>query len=33
MKVVWRLKSATVRDVYEAPLEHRKVAYIAVMTR
>ena len=32
MKVVWRLKSATVRGVYEALLEHRKVAYTTVMT-
>ena len=32
MKVVWRLKNATVRDVYEALLEHRKVAYTTVMT-
>ncbi|MDQ2898880.1 MAG: BlaI/MecI/CopY family transcriptional regulator [Acidobacteriota bacterium] len=32
MKVVWRLKTATVRDVYEALLETRKVAYTTVMT-
>jgi BlaI family penicillinase repressor len=32
MKVVWRLGSATVRDVYEALLERRKVAYTTVMT-
>ena len=32
MKVVWQRESATVRDVYEALLEHRKVAYTTVMT-
>ena len=32
MKVVWDLDSATVRDVYEALLKHRKVAYTTVMT-
>ncbi len=32
MKVVWRLKYATVRDVYEALLTRRKVAYTTVMT-
>jgi BlaI family transcriptional regulator, penicillinase repressor len=32
MKVVWERESATVRDVYEALLEHRKVAYTTVMT-
>ncbi|HYM13893.1 MAG TPA: BlaI/MecI/CopY family transcriptional regulator [Bryobacterales bacterium] len=32
MKIVWRLKSATVRDVYEALLERRKIAYTTVMT-
>jgi predicted transcriptional regulator len=32
MKVVWDLESATVRDVYEALLERRKVAYTTVMT-
>ncbi|MGI8988677.1 MAG: BlaI/MecI/CopY family transcriptional regulator [Bryobacteraceae bacterium] len=32
MKVVWRLKTVTVRDVYEALLETRKVAYTTVMT-
>ena len=32
MKVVWERKSATVRDVYEALLERRKVAYTTVMT-
>ncbi len=32
MKVVWELESATVRDVYEALLKRRKVAYTTVMT-
>ena len=32
MKVVWRLKTATVRDVYEAMRETRQVAYTTVMT-
>jgi BlaI family penicillinase repressor len=32
MKVVWQLGSATVRDVYEEMLKHRKVAYTTVMT-
>ena len=32
MKVVWRLDSATVRDVYEALRAHRTVAYTTVMT-
>src|SRR5580700_7930340 len=32
MKIVWERESATVRDVYEALLEHRKVAYTTVMT-
>jgi predicted transcriptional regulator len=32
MKIVWRLKNATVRDVYEALLERRKIAYTSVMT-
>jgi predicted transcriptional regulator len=32
MKVVWRLRSATVRDVYEALRERRKIAYTTVMT-
>ena len=32
MKIVWQRESATVRDVYEALLEHRKVAYTTVMT-
>jgi BlaI family penicillinase repressor len=32
MKVVWRLKQATVRDVYEALRESRVIAYTTVMT-
>lgn len=32
MKVVWRLESATVRDVYEALREARPIAYTTVMT-
>jgi BlaI family transcriptional regulator, penicillinase repressor len=32
MKIVWRLGEATVRDVYEALLETRQVAYTTVMT-
>jgi BlaI family penicillinase repressor len=32
MHVVWKLGHATVRDVYEALLERRKVAYTSVMT-
>src|SRR6185369_588125 len=32
MKVVWQREHATVRDVYEALLERRKVAYTTVMT-
>lgn len=32
MKIVWDRDSATVRDVYEALLEQRKVAYTTVMT-
>src|SRR5579883_1928755 len=32
MKVVWEVESATVRDVYEALLKRRKVAYTTVMT-
>jgi len=32
MKVVWRTDAATVRDVYEALRETRKVAYTTVMT-
>jgi predicted transcriptional regulator len=32
MKIVWRLQSTTVRDVYEALREQRKIAYTTVMT-
>ena len=32
MKIVWERDSVTVRDVYEALLEKRKVAYTTVMT-
>src|ERR1051326_4611428 len=32
MKIIWERESATVRDVYEALLERRKVAYTTVMT-
>ncbi len=32
MKIVWQRGSVTVRDVYEALLERRKVAYTTVMT-
>jgi BlaI family transcriptional regulator, penicillinase repressor len=32
MKVVWRLGTATVRDVYEALREERTIAYTTVMT-
>jgi predicted transcriptional regulator len=32
MKVVWQRGSATVRDVYEALLERRRIAYTTVMT-
>src|SRR5580700_6428328 len=32
MKLVWERDSATVRDIYEALLEHRKIAYTTVMT-
>lgn len=32
MKIVWDLEKATVRDVYEKLLEHRKIAYTTVMT-
>jgi BlaI family transcriptional regulator, penicillinase repressor len=32
MKLVWQLHSATVRDVYEALLKRRKIAYTTVMT-
>ena len=32
MKIVWDRNEATVRDVYEALLQKRKVAYTTVMT-
>jgi BlaI family penicillinase repressor len=32
MKVIWDSETVTVRDVYEALLEKRKVAYTTVMT-
>ena len=32
MKIVWERDSVTVRDVYEALLDRRKVAYTTVMT-
>jgi predicted transcriptional regulator len=32
MKIVWQREQASVRDVYEALLEHRKIAYTSVMT-
>src|SRR3989449_8040461 len=32
MKVVWRSGALTVRDVYEALLKRRKIAYTTVMT-
>src|SRR6476659_519142 len=32
MKIVWDRDAVTVRDVYEALLERRKVAYTTVMT-
>jgi predicted transcriptional regulator len=32
MKIVWARDSATVRDVYEEMLKHRKIAYTTVMT-
>lgn len=32
MKVVWQRGPATVRDVYEALLQHRRIAYTSVMT-
>jgi predicted transcriptional regulator len=32
MKVVWRLETATVRDVYEALRKQRPIAYTTVMT-
>ncbi len=32
MKIIWQRDSATVRDVYEALLERRRIAYTTVMT-
>ena len=32
MKIVWERDQTTVRDVYEALLERRKIAYTTVMT-
>ena len=32
MRVVWQVKTATVRNVYEALLKERKIAYTTVMT-
>ncbi len=32
MKIVWERRTATVRDVYEALLKRRKIAYTTVMT-
>jgi len=32
MKIVWKLGTATVRDVYEDLLQHRKIAYTTVQT-
>ena len=32
MKIVWRLGTPTVRDVYEALREKRRIAYTTVMT-
>ena len=32
MKLVWQRHTATVRDIYEALLERRKIAYTTVMT-
>jgi predicted transcriptional regulator len=32
MKIVWDLKQATVRDVFERLAERRKIAYTTVMT-
>ena len=32
MQIVWRLRSATVRDVYEELRGRRKIAYTTVMT-
>jgi len=32
MKLVWQLEDSTVRDIYEALLKRRKIAYTTVMT-
>ena len=32
MKLVWQLQDSTVRDIYEALLRRRKIAYTTVMT-
>ena len=32
MKLVWQLQDSTVRDIYEALLRQRKIAYTTVMT-
>lgn len=32
MKIVWELRQCTVRDVYEALLKRRRIAYTTVMT-
>jgi BlaI family transcriptional regulator, penicillinase repressor len=32
MKLVWQRENSTVRDIYEALLAHRKIAYTTVMT-
>jgi BlaI family transcriptional regulator, penicillinase repressor len=32
MKVIWKLDTATVRQVYETMLERRRIAYTTVMT-
>jgi BlaI family transcriptional regulator, penicillinase repressor len=32
MKLVWQREEATVRDIYEALLQRRKIAYTTVMT-
>ena len=32
MKIVWQRGSATVREVYEEMLRHRRIAYTTVMT-
>ena len=32
MKLVWQFEESTVRDIYEAMLRERKIAYTTVMT-